>query len=297
MENQVHEPDEQQTAVVQQTISAPMLIPTEAFGAQTVQKAEKLLDIYTQLRVISFKALAPKDFLNLGGKPYLTEAGAMKFAGIYGVSFKNIRVTQSNYEDEVGPVVAFQAEVTAVFQNRQDTEIGMAASSEDFFKRKVLGKEETQRVPLSEIKVADVMKKAITNAKGRATRKILGLSFTWEEVKANFARAGKKAGDMVAVQYKGKSGERNTTTGKGTVNATKTELANKIFAMCEGNQEDAAEMLYSYSKFNTKDGNERGARSVKDMSDKWAEKTLEKVNEVYESFMAEQGKSPDDMPY
>lgn len=281
MDYQPIEPDEVQdeTALVHQPqTAAPMPFQPSEWGAGTIERAHEMLDIYNQLKIIAFKALDPKDFVDLGGKPYLTEAGCMKFAGIYGVSFKDIQVTPSDYTDDIGPVREFTAQVTAVFQNRQDTEWGMSSSAEKFFQR------QGKRLPLSEVKTADVMKKAITNAKGRAVRKILGLTFTWEQVRDNFAAAGKDAGKMTSVEYKG---QKQTNTGKGEVNATKRELSEMLMTMTDGSAEEASKLLYEHSKFIGKDGKEHGARSARDMSNAWATRVYAKVKKIYTQFMEE----------
>jgi hypothetical protein len=287
-ENEMHEPEEVLNiqAVTHHPQQQLMALPMETFGPNTVAKAKEVADIHHQLKLLLFRHATKNEVLDQNGKPYLTESLCMKAAGMWGVSYKNVKYTQSNYSDEVGPVVSFQAEVTAVFQNRQDTEYGSAASNEKFFMR-YNGEGELSRVPLSEINIGNVLKKAITNAKGRATRKILGLTFTWEEINKIFVDIGRDPGDITSVEYKNKGKKGNGKEQAMTV--THTELSNKIFEMCGGDKKNAAEMLFNYSKFKNKDGEEIGARTAKKMSLAWAKKTLDKVNLDYDAFKAEEG--------
>lgn len=257
---------------------------------QTVEIARERLEIFERLKRLAIGYTSPADWVLLSGKPYLTESGCMKFAEVYGVSFQSSRVEQVNYSDERGPVIMFVAVVTAEFRGRKVEEEGSASTAGQFFngsEETEGGKKRAKRLPLSEIDIPNVRKKAITNAKARATKKILGLSFTREEMDAALSGAGKAAAAVSQVSYGGKS-EVRQATGKGKVNDTKRRIGEMILEMCDGDKVMAGNLLEGYTEFQGRDGNMvRGKRSVADLTDRQAEVVIKKVEEEYKKFLAE----------
>lgn len=274
--------------------AAPTLLPTEAFGPHTLERAEEKRKILEGLKLLAIRSTAPRDWCKMGDQPYLTESGCMKFAEIYGVNFSSLRVDPVHYTDERGPVIEFYAHVTASYQQRFDSETGSASTAERFFNGKAAdGK--PARLPLSEINRPNVRKKAVTNAKARAVKKLLGLTFTWDEVIRELKAAGKNPDAIPGVTYgdrstgSGNGGGGSTATGRGTLNEDKKELANVLFEMAGQDKALAANMLEKYTSFKGRDGNlVAGKRSVKDLSDKQAHVTLRIVKEEYKKFQAEQ---------
>ena len=267
----------QERQVVTTNVDAPMALPAREFDGSTLDRAKQNVDISNKLKLLAIQCTNENDWINIGDKPYLTETGCQKFAGIYGVSFKDVQIdAKAVFNDEKGPVREYTANVTAVFQNRQDTEYGAASSADKFFERN------GQRLPLSEICTANIMKKAVTNAKARAVKKILGLSFTWEEVNLSMKAGGKSTNNMASVSYGGKSGESNKSTGKGVMTKQKQEIGDMILDLAGGDKEAARNLLYDLTKFTKKDGTEFGVRSVADLSDKWAAKIYPKVKKRFD---------------
>ena len=267
------------------------LLPTEAFGPHTLERAEERRKILEGLKLLAIRSTSPRDWCKMGDQPYLTESGCMKFAEIYGVCFSDLRVDSVPYNDERGPVIEFYAFVTASYQNRFDSESGSASTAETFFNGK--GQDgKPRRLPLSEVNRPNVRKKAITNAKARATKKLLGLTFTWEEVRRELAAVGKNPDDIPGVSYGDRStgsGGSRTSTGRGTITPEKKEIANSIYEMVGGDEDKAGDLLAAFTTFKGKDGEMvPGKRSVKDMTDKHAKAILRKVREEYQKFQAEQ---------
>jgi len=263
-------------------------LPTEEFGPQTLVKAEERRKIHEGLKLLAIRSTNPEDWVMMGGKPYLTESGCMKFAQIYGVSFRDLQVNAVHYTDEEGPVIEFFATVTAIFQNRFDVESGSAATSEKFFNRVDPETKKVIRLPLSEINRPNVRKKAITSARARATRKILGLSFSKEEVIKALKEAGKDPSRIPGVTY-GERHEKSRSTGKGILNETKKKIANMVFEMAGEDKELAQNMLESYSEFTAKDGTHiKGVRKVTELSDKRAQAVYGRVKKEYQQFLSEQ---------
>ena len=267
--------------------SAAVVPVAGEWGANTVALAGEHVKIMEGLRQVFLGYLTPNDIVRLGKTPYLTESACQKAAQIYGVSLRDTHVEQNTYSDERGPVVTFFATVTATFRDRAITEIGSASTADDFVNGTETGPDgqrRPRRLPLSEIDVPNVRKKAATNAMGRAIRKILGLAFTWDELEAAFRSRGKTTGGIAGVTYGGKSAEKRAT-GRGADSAIKLKLANAVLQLANGSTEDARDLLRGYSSFVDKEGREKFATSVRDMTDRWAESTWGKVKPDHEAWL------------
>jgi len=262
------------------------------WGPHTVGRAEDTIRILKGLReVFVGQYLNPEDVTRLGREPYMGDSACMKAAQIFGVSLENAKIEQTRYEDERGPVIAFHAEVTARFRDRIISDVGEATTADQFFngsEEAEDGTKRTRRLPLSEVPVVNVRKKAMTNAQGRAIRKILSLKFSWEELEAAWGRRGKSTKGVTRVAYGGKSQAREAT-GKGADSDVKVKLSHALLAMGDGDMEAAKDLLKYYTVFTGKEGEEKFATSVRDMSEKWAFATWGKVKPDYEVWLQKHG--------
>lgn len=205
---------------------------------------------------------------------YLEEKGAMKVARLFGLEFRNIKVEQIQYSDERGPVIDFAVTLEAVHNGKIHEAEGGRSTKDQFFNR---GKD--KRLPLSEIPIMNVRKAAVTNAKGRATKKILGLDFTREEVEAAFAKTGKSLGTATAVSF---GGEKKTMT------SDKEEIW-RMLVEVNGTEEEASAHLEELSAWTTKDGTEvKGKRRAVDLTDAQATFLLKIVRPKYKAWQDRQ---------
>ncbi len=268
--------------------SAPI---SAEFGPHTLSQARERLDVLAGLKRLAIAYTTPDEWQRFGEKPYLEASGAMKFAEVFGVSFTDAKVETVHYTDERGPVTEFYASVVAHFRGRTCPAEGVASTADEFFNGKEPdpdepSKKRARRLPMSEIDRPSVRKKALTQAMATATKKILGLSFTWDEVQAAL---GDRAANVGSVAFGGKSefaGEAKKA-GKGQMSPVKTELLRIVMDLAQGDQEVAKEFLYTLTKFKDKEGNERGSRSILDMSDAWAAKTLPRAKAMKEKADAQ----------
>lgn len=264
--------------------------------AETVADARERVKIVEQLKGVAITYTQPSQWTDFGGKPYLDEKGCMRFAEVYGVSFSDIKVEKDAYEDERGRVIDFNVTVVAEWRGRKveadggrSTKDQFFNGSEDWVDESGQKKKRARRLPLSEIDVSRVRRAAVTNAKARATKAILGLSFTWDEVKKAMAAAGKDAGKAGKVDFGGKT-ETARATGKGRMSDTKRELAKLILEHVEGDREAAQETLVGLTTFKGRDGKQvPGRESVKELSDRQAEIALRKFREELDRLAAEGG--------
>ena len=146
-----------------------------------------------QIRQVALRATDGADWIDVGGKPYLNATGALKVAAAFGVSLVGLQVTGQRDEHQGHAVVRFTAKVTARFLGREVEMEGAASSDDPFF-----GRRGGKLLPLSEVNLSSVRKKATTNAQARAVKAILGLvGITWAEVTA----AGVRIKGVAAVTF------------------------------------------------------------------------------------------------
>lgn len=74
-----------------------------------------------------------------------------------------------------------------------------------------------------------------------------------------------------------------------------TRLGQAVLYLAEGDQELAGRLLFGYSKFKGKDGSERGAKSVAEMSLAWVRATWAKVEPEYERACAQDAPADDEV--
>lgn len=261
-----------------------LLLPQEPLGPQTLERAKERLEIHQGLKRLALQATNPGDWVIFGDKPYLTDKGCQKFAEIYGISFPKIEIEAMSYQDEKGPVVEFFATVTAVYQNRIETDSSSAATSEVFFNG--LDKDgKPRRLPLSLINRSDVRKKAITGAKARVVRRLLGLNFELKEVEDALRAASKDPTKIPRVSFKeGKKGGKKRSKGKQNKEEKnyRAEIARMLLELTGGDKEEAANLLEQLSAFTGSDGQAvSGVRSPKQLTDNWARITYARVKEYY----------------
>lgn len=233
---------------------------------QVVVAAEAKVKILSQLKHLAIGYTSPDDWVDFGGKPYLTEKGCMKFAEIFGVSFRDLKITTERDSDpDIGAFVIYNVEVVAEFQGRAvpgDAACSTADPNIPF-------KDPAQRRLLAR-------KKAVTQAKARAVRSILGLSFTWDEVKRGLKSAGKDPGKVASVSFRGRSGQAKARGGAGTLTAAKREIGEWLIQMSGGDVSAAQDALQGYC----------GKRSVRDLTDAEVTAIYEKIKADFELWSA-----------
>ena len=154
--------------------AVPFLTATE------LEQAEHAVEHVATMRRLALRVTARSDWQDLGGRPYLNHSGSMKVAALFGVSLIDTSVAQVRERVDAKEVIRYVAKTTARFGARAVEAEGVASSDDRFFSRKA-GKP----LPLSEVDLNSVRKKAVTNAQSRAVKMLLGLGgISWDEVRA-----------------------------------------------------------------------------------------------------------------
>jgi hypothetical protein len=240
---------------------------------ERMAEAEQTVANVAKLRRLALSVTNPNDWVDVGGKPYLSNSGTLKVAALFGVSLTGMRVEALRETIGEKEVVRYVARTTARFLGREVEVEGVASSDESFF-----AKRDGATLPLSEVNLNAVRKKAVTNAQNRAVKAILGLGgLTWEDV----GEAGVAKEKVSSVEYaKSRAGQKRMASGGGNAagaGTPKTRLRNMLTDLTAFESVPLERVLRRYTEFRGQDGKAVFAESIDSMSDAWAARTLEKV--------------------
>ena len=248
--------------------SGEMVVPeiTDAM----VQRAEGNIANVAKVRQLALRVTTPNDWCDQDGQPYLTESGVMKQAMLFGISFTDQRVEKEI--DEIGgkAFIRFHAVVTAHWGGRSIEGDGSASSDKPFYSRR-----KGSDIPLSEIKLDNIRKHAVTNAQGRAVKKLLGLGgMTWDIVRG----AGIQQSQTAKVDYAASRDKREA--------APALKVRNLVADLSQGDADEGLRILRAYTTFaDEKTKQERYCGGWDRLTDARALRILPKVTADWEKMM------------
>jgi len=255
--------------------------------------AQEYVKRLVQVKKIILGATNDQDWVTLGKKPYLTESGCKKIAQVMGVNFTGLQVKEERQEIEGDLVFRYTATVTAQWnlngRTRSVDELGEADSNDPFFREYTdHATGDKRRRPLSEVRLGNVKKKAVTNAMNRALKNILALNGTsWEDIKG----AGVKEEKTSSVQY-GKSKERRDDRTGDAGGDPKTRLKNVIADLALWDEVSFDDILQGLSAFVGRDGKEVACKDFSKLGGQWLEKTLAKAEKAWREHPANAPREP-----
>lgn len=135
---------------------------------------------------LALMATTSRDWIDMGGNPYLQASGAHKAAFRFGLSIHIDRdpngrpiFDREDFEDEHGKGAIYTVSGTGQIKERTVEAIGSASTRDQFLGW--IGKGDSRKPkPFYDV-VEDAKKKAITNMKGNIIKSFLGLDgWTWE---------------------------------------------------------------------------------------------------------------------
>lgn len=140
-----------------------------------LEQMEKQIELRERMLAIVQKTVRPRHWRIFGERAYLEGAGGYQVGAVLGIKYefsngRKVRKDNGHY--------MWIFDVTAELGGRRITSIGVCASDNQFFKRKVRGpdgKEVTVAQPPEEVDEANVMKKAQENGVSRVSTALLGL--------------------------------------------------------------------------------------------------------------------------
>lgn len=237
---------------------------------QLAKNAEKMAKVELQLRQIALKMTNKNDWVDEGGKPYLQWSGAARVASAFGVSYFDITTEKDKYSDDKGEFIIFECKGKIKWRGRQIEEMGTGSTRDAFF-----GKRNGEFLPLSEVDIPNVKKKAQTNFLNRGLKSICGLSFTWEEVTAATGLKPEEVGGSVDFS---KKKEKNLDDPK------RAEIKKWLVEM---HGKNASVTLQALTTFKTKDGKTiQGKKKLDECSDAQIKMLHKKVQEQYKEWVS-----------
>jgi hypothetical protein len=145
----------------------PSVVEEKDYFVEEVEKAEKRLEALAKQRMLILKLTKPYDWVNFGGKAYLSAYGAERLMLLFNISYK-IGEPEIRYDQDGHFTVIFRG--TFTWGDKTIEEIGIRSSRDPFFSRA-----KGQDIPPHQIRLSDVIKSARSNLIARGVSTLLGL--------------------------------------------------------------------------------------------------------------------------
>lgn len=252
---------------------------------QSIQSAEKYVTLMNRIRKMAINLLTVSDISNQGGKPYIEKSGCDKIASAFGVSIFDTEFERESFSDDKGDYYVYTCNGRGKWNNHEEKEVGVASSRDDFFGTfKENGEKKFK--PLSEVDPCDIKKKALTNFANRMIKKLIGLSFSWEEL-SELSGGTITADSCKKVEF-GRGSKGGNTDSPNTAKL-RNECRAWLLKLNDGEAEPAKAMLIAETAFKGRDGNMvEGKDHISKLSEKQVQilhnKLKKKVDEFDKQF-------------
>src|SRR5207302_2064505 len=135
------------------------VIPMDQQISQTVEEAEAHLAVINRVMTVALKRTFTQDWIDFGGKPYLTAGGAERLAGLFRIEITGLEVKRYDDRDDHGPyfyyVVSGHGHLRVrVGQREIDhslSSIGTCSARDQFFSSRKNEAGERFTIPASEV--------------------------------------------------------------------------------------------------------------------------------------------------
>lgn len=247
-----------------------------------LRRAENFQKAYTTIINRALNLTNIHDWIDQRGTPYLTSTGAQRIAIFASVQIINVVCHEIKSKDEKGTdYIEITYSGTGIFLDKSIHEIGVASSKDEFFCKRKDKDDNPIFLPLSEIQVINIRKKAHTNFINRLIKNLLGIAPTWEEL--SIITKGKITLDKV-VSIKNKKDQ--TPQSK----AQRAEIRIMVMEICNNDQIEAKKYLNDVTSFTNKKGERiKGVSHVDRLSEKQIPIIHKKVSEAYHRLVNERG--------
>jgi len=145
----------------------PSVVEEKDYFVEEVEKAEKRLEALAKQRMLILKLTRTYDWVNFGGRAYLSAYGAERLMLLFNISYK-IGEPEIKYDQDGHFTVIFRGIFT--WGDKTIEEIGIRSSRDPFFSRA-----KGQDIPPHQIRLSDVIKSARSNLIARGVSTLLGL--------------------------------------------------------------------------------------------------------------------------
>jgi hypothetical protein len=255
-----------------------------------LKNAEKFFELQSRIRQLSLNVTNQGDWVDEGNKPYLQWTGTSKIAMAFGVSYKDLIFEKELVKDDKGEYLIYHCMGVVSWQNREVPELGTGSTRDSFFGVRTREKEGGQNgerekyfLPMSEVDITSVKKKALTNMLNRGLKDLLGLSFSWDEIEKNTNGKITKAGSAsVSYKDKGGGGGKKVEMSEEGKKLLK-QVGDDILSMFKGDAGLARGYLERATSWKVKDGPDAG-KEIKGKTE------LNQISEKQLKFLADKVK-------
>lgn len=245
---------------------------------QSLKEAEKYIELMGKIRLSAIRLTNNGDWSNQGSKPYLEKSGCDKIASAFGVKIFNVTFEKEAMKDDAGDYLVYTCSASGVWNNHEESEIGTCSTRDDFF-----GKHGGSFKPMSEVDITDVKKKAFTNLANRLIKKLIGLSFSWDEIKE---LSGGKITQETVVKVDRTAGARGGNTDSPVTKKKRDECRVMLLKLNDGEEAGARKMLVELTAFQGQNGPVAGKDHTGKLSEKQVEILHGKLVKAIESYEA-----------
>jgi hypothetical protein len=256
---------------------------------KSVAMAQRYFDLIEKIRRMAVSVTAQADWMDQDGNPYLDSWGAYKVANAFGVQVKDMVFdAREDFDDEQGRWLLYTVHGTASWNGREQPQIGSCSTRDKFFAKRKDKDGNSKFLPLSEINIGDVKKKAVTNLLSRAIKSQLGLDFSWDELEQLSGGKITKSGTPKKVTHEnGKQGGSNQSDPK-AIDARNE--ARKLILEMTGQDKDLYESVVAEASAYEYQGKPvAGKKSLTNVSDNAMVHVLKRVKDKYAAWQKSQG--------
>lgn len=167
-------PVENEAAVVVQNEQDALLNMDYNNILALADRADKMVSALNKIMAAAVRVTVPKDWVMIGGTPYLQESGATKVARLFGIGWK-IHPGYPKQEMDGDGYPTYTYRMTFTMGSQSIEAEGMRNSRDEFFAGKRTDKEgnSVRQKSVDEIDLADVKRAAYTNCLNRGIKAIL----------------------------------------------------------------------------------------------------------------------------
>ena len=256
----------------------PMLPSMEGNIENVVAKAEKFFEVQSRIRIVAIRLTNVNDWVNEDGKPFLQWTGASKIARGFGVCYDNPVFSSERISDDKGEYIVYTCAANVQWNGQTVPEIGTGSTRDAFF-----GKRGGEFLPLSEIDLNNVKKKALTNFLNRGLKSLLGLSYTWEEIEQ--ITEG-KISRQLCTSVKHSKGTQGGKTDSPETGKKREELWKMLKDICMNDEAMAKQELVKLTQYEYKGKQIPGKDDINRVSEKQVDYLMPNIRKSHESFMA-----------
>ena len=276
--------------------------PTLSLLEASIEQGEKYLKAFDRIRKIAIMLTNTTDWIDQNGKPYLESAGCAKIASAFGVRTEDVHYEKQDHQDAKGVYVRFRCTGTGVWQSVRAEEVGSASTRDEFFANRKDKAGNHIVLPMEEVDLGDVEKKAFTNFMNRLIKRLIGLSFSWEDI-VQYSGGAITKEKCAGVRYsKGTKGGSTAPSASTSATGDRAKVWNQLMDINDGEPDRAAAHLERLTTWKNKDGQQvPGKRDIAKVSDaqmRYLARDVEKLHVEWDKATSGQGgdEPPQDDP-